>query len=383
MCTWEEVYLKDLCSSVSEKYKGDDNKVILINTSDILNGEFLNSTLVENKNLKGQFKKTFKKNDILYSEIRPNNKRFAYVDFEDTSNYIASTKLMVIRVNDRILPRYLYYFLTSKGILKKLQDLAETRSGTFPQITFSEEVSSLKINLPNKVTQEKIASFINSIDSKIKLNKKINDNLLKISNLLYLNSFPYSIYDNLPKGWRIGNLGEIISIHDSKRIPLSGNQRDSMKNKIYPYYGAASLMDYVENFIFDGKYLLVGEDGTVVDNKGFPILQYVWGKFWVNNHAHILTGKNGFNVESLFILLKHTNVTNIVTGAVQPKISQTNLKSFPIVIPPLEHIEKYNDTILPIFKKIRANSEENEYLVNLREVLLAKLFSAEIDLSNI
>ena len=67
-------------------------------------------------------------------------------------------------------------------------------------------------------------------------------------------------------------------------------------------------MDYVDAYIFDGKYLLLGEDGTVIDDYGYPILQYVWGKFWVNNHAHILTGKNGFNIESLNMLLRHTSV---------------------------------------------------------------------------
>lgn len=71
-------------------------------------------------------------------------------------------------------------------------------------------------------------------------------------------------------------MDEIVEIHDSKRIPLSGTQRAKMKKRIYPYYGAASLMDYIDEYIFDGKYLLLGEDGTVVDDAGYPILQYVW-----------------------------------------------------------------------------------------------------------
>ena len=85
-----------------------------------------------------------------------------------------------------------------------------------------------------------------------------------------------------------------------------------MEKKIYPYYGAASLMDLVDNYIFDGKYLLLGEDGTVVDDAGYPILQYVWGQFWVNNHAHILTGRLGYDVESLYMLFKQTPVKSIV-----------------------------------------------------------------------
>ena len=187
--------------------------------------------------------------------------------------------------------------------------------------------------------------------------------------------------DILPEGWRLGTVSEIIEIHDSKRIPLSGAQRDKMKKKIYPYYGAASLMDYVDEYIFDGKYLLLGEDGTVVDDAGFPILQYVWGQFWVNNHAHILTGKLGYNVESLYMLFKQTPVRSIVTGAVQPKISQVNLKSIPVVIPPTNLIRAFNNQVNEMFALIRNIEVENKSLSTLRDSLLPKLMSGEIDLS--
>lgn len=156
-----------------------------------------------------------------------------------------------------------------------------------------------------------------------------------------------------------------------------------MEKKIYPYYGAASLMDYVDNYIFDGKYLLLGEDGTVVDDKGYPILQYVWGQFWVNNHAHILTGKLGFNVESLMLLFKQTAVKSIVTGAVQPKISQANLRSIPIVIPPESELASFNALIEPLYAQFRLNQEQNIALSSLRDTLLPKLMSGEIDVSDI
>ena len=200
---------------------------------------------------------------------------------------------------------------------------------------------------------------------------------------LFNNYFPYKTNDSLPENWRIGTFGEIIELHDSKRIPLSGQDRDQMQNKIYPYYGAASLMDYVDNYIFDGIYLLLGEDGTVVDNYGMPILQYVWGKFWVNNHAHILTGKNGFSVESLYLLFKQTPIKSIVTGAVQAKISQANLKALSVVIPPENLLKEFNTKVSKLFELIRNNKDENEKLIQLRDTLLPKLMSGEIDVSNV
>ena len=85
-------------------------------------------------------------------------------------------------------------------------------------------------------------------------------------------------------------------------------------------------MDYVDDYLFDGTYILMGEDGTVVTEQGTPVLQYIWGKFWVNNHAHVLKGKDSFSDEYIYLLLSKTNVQNIITGAVQPKINQRNFK---------------------------------------------------------
>ena len=186
----------------------------------------------------------------------------------------------------------------------------------------------------------------------------------------------------IPEGWQVGTLEEIIELHDSRRVPLSGSQREKMK-KIYPYYGAASLMDYVEDYLFDGAYTLLGEDGTVVTDDGMPILQYVWGKFWVNNHAHILTGKKGHSPETLYILLKNTPIKSIVTGAVQPKISQAGLKSVPVIISPDKLTIKFKELIAPLFAKTRDNHEESNRLAALRDTLLPKLMSGEIDVSDV
>lgn len=372
----------EVCSSISDTYREKKNMVTLINTSDVLEGRVLNHERVPNSNLKGQFKKTFQRDDILYSEIRPQNRRFAYVDFSPI-DYIASTKLMVIRAKkDVVSPKYLYYFLKNGSTVAELQLLAETRSGTFPQITFS-EVANLTIPVPSLAVQEVIVQTMQCLEDKIIYNEQINDNLLAQAQTLYKQFFPYGVQDDLPDGWRTGTVGEIIEIHDSKRIPLSGADRSKMEKKIYPYYGAASLMDFVDNYIFDGKYLLLGEDGTVVDDAGYPILQYVWGQFWVNNHAHILTGRLGYDVESLYMLFKQTPVKSIVTGAVQPKISQANLRSVQVVIPPEHNLREYNDLVEPLFSLFRANEEECKTLTALRDTLLPKLMSGEIDVSDV
>lgn len=280
-----------------------------------------------------------------------------------------------LRAKDFVDSCFLYYLLKqSVNILKH-----NTHGSVFDTIT-RETFENISVKLPPLPTQQKIAAILSSLDDKIELNNKINTNLEQQAQALFKNWFvdfePFG--GKMPEGWKEGTVSEIIVLHDSKRIPLSSQQREKMEKK-YPYYGATSLMDYVDNYLFDGIFLLLGEDGTVIDSEGFPILQYVEGKFWVNNHAHILTGKNGFSVEMLYLLFSLTNVKDKVTGAVQQKISQGNLNSITTIIPPEEVCKKFDLLIQPLFAQIRNLKQENDRLSELRDTLLPKLMNGEIE----
>ena len=277
---------------------------------------------------------------------------------------------------------FLYY------LLKYNKDNIENMgSGTTFKEVSGKTMREIIVKVPETIEeQHKIAEILGTIDDKIEVNEKINKNLEQQAKALYKDWFfdfsPFSTDGNLPDGWRLGTVGDIIQLHDSKRVPLSGAERDKMA-KVYPYYGATSLMDYVDNYLFDGVYLLLGEDGTVVDSLGFPILQYVYGKFWVNNHAHIITGKEGFSVEALYLFFNLTNVKSIVTGAVQQKVSQQNLKKVPAIIPSKQALGDFDGIIQPIFAQIRNLRDENTNLAQLRDALLPKLMSGKLDVSNI
>ncbi len=264
-------------------------------------------------------------------------------------------------------PLYLYYLL-------KTIPLAAFGGGSAVPTLNRNHIHPIEIkHCSTLATQQHIAAILGALDDKIELNRRINANLEEQAIALFKEWF----LKNCDVNCRKGHLADVVQIWDALRKPLSGQERDKMQ-KIYPYYGAAALMDYVDDYLFDGIYLLVGEDGTVIDDRGFPVLQYVWGKFWVNNHAHVLTGTNGFSTESLYILLGLTKVKAIVTGAVQPKINQANLKNIPIDIPPVELLKEYEAIIRPIFAKIRSNREENRRLATLRDALLPKLMRGEI-----
>lgn len=323
--------------------------------------------------------------DTIMARITPclENGKTAFVDtLAEGEVAFGSTEFIVMRARDGVSdPQFVYYLATSPTFRNVAIKSMVGSSGR--QRVQQGVLDDLKLTVPPLGEQQEIGAFLAMLDRKIALNDEQNDNLQQQAATLYGKCFPYTVSDDLPTGWRVGTVGEIVEIHDSRRIPLSGAQRAKMEKRIYPYYGAASLMDYVDEFIFDGKYLLLGEDGTVVDDAGYPILQYVWGQFWVNNHAHILTGKLGFNVESLLLLFKRTPVKSIVTGAVQPKISQANLRSIRVVIPPQTELDAFNELIRPLFDQIRQNQDQNKTLASLRDALLPKLMSGEIDVSSI
>ena len=166
-------------------------------------------------------------------------------------------------------------------------------------------------------------------------------------------------------------LENYIKNYDRQRKPLSSRERDSLE-KIYPYYGATEVLDYVDNYLFDGDYLLMGEDGTVADSLGFPIVQRVNEKFWANNHTHILKAKSEIDNNVLELILKNTNVQSIITGAVQPKINQANMNSLKIKIP--NNVNVLMETIAPYFEKRQSLIVTNKKLNELKQLYLKKFF---------
>ncbi|EMS7925344.1 restriction endonuclease subunit S [Campylobacter upsaliensis] len=171
-------------------------------------------------------------------------------------------------------------------------------------------------------------------------------------------------------------LGEVCEILDNLRKPITKSKRTQ---GIYPYYGANGIQDYVNEYIFDGDFLLMGEDGSVINKDNSPVLNWVSGKFWVNNHAHILKEKsNTTNLRFVFFYLQTCDVSSIVRG-VPPKINQQNLKTIQIPLPPLavqneivELLDKFdtltNDLTSGIPAEIEARKKQYEYY---RERLLS------------
>lgn len=384
--------IDEICSTISETYRGKDKKVILINTSDVLEGKILNFEEVENKNLRGQFKKTFKKNDILFSEIRPANKRFAFVNIDDTHNFIASTKLMILRPNlKRVLPEFLYYILSSDYLLSEMQHLAETRSGTFPQITFSSELGPFEIELPDINCQRKIVSILKNIDEKIELNNEINDNLSEQA----LNLYENIIKNNDCKEFDLIDL--LVLLKDGthnppKRIPngvplITGITLE--KGFIsYDKMTYISIEDYKrihKNYQPIENDLVITKIGTV---GKVAILRACDLPICIHCNSALLRFNNSLISQYwAYWLLQSSNFKNEfnkrITNTVQDFVSLGRMEDIKVLLPTSDVIQKYNPIFQYYVETLSSINIENQRLSELRDSLLPKLMSGEIDVDSI
>lgn len=396
---WKEVDICQLCDSVSETYKGNASEVVLINTSDVLDGKCLNHEYVPNKKLKGQFKKTFRKGDILYSEIRPANKRFCFVDFEP-KDYIASTKLMVLRAHEDVDPQYLYQILRSNDTLTQLQMLAESRSGTFPQITYS-ELSNIMVSLPSQKAQKNIVSILSSLDRKIELNNKINADLEEMAQAIFKNWFvdfePFkdgkfvdSELGMIPEGWKVGCLGDMGNIVCGK-TPSKANSN---------YYGGdipfIKIPDMHGNVFVGSSEDRLTELGSLSQIKKLippyslmvsciatvGLVSINTKPSHTNQQINTVIPHNKSALFYLYQYIKNNEELLKNMGRGGTTTLNVNTKSFSnirLLIPSEIALEQFHGIVEGLFKKIEQNLHESRTLSLLRDTLLPRLMSGEIE----
>ena len=386
----------------------------------------------------------FKNGDTLFARITPcleNGKTGKVTNLKDEIIGHGSTEFIVMSAKEPEFDEdYIYYFAR----LPEFREFAQQRMvGTSGRQRVAwQDLADFEFIFPPKEQRKKAAALLNIYDQKIDLNTQINQTLEQIAQALFKSwfvdfdpvrakvqalsdglsleqaelaamqaisgktpeeltalsqahpdryaelaktakAFPCEMVEvdgiEMPKGWEYCSFGDVSECFDSKRIPLSKQQREKRKGNI-PYYGATSVMDYVDEAIFDDIYLLVGEDGSVLKEDGTPFTQYIWGKSWVNNHAHILKGRNGISTEHLMIFIQQTNISAYITGAVQLKLNQKNMNSIPFLKANNKINVFFAEYIESLYEKIRKNLDENKILETARDLLLPRLLNGEIQL---
>ena len=413
--------LGDVCENVSRPFDFSRYKrVVFINTGDVLEGKFLHKEYSEKEGLPGQAKKAIRKDDILFSEIRPINNRYAFVN-EDCDEYVVSTKFMVLRANNEVTPKFLYHYLKSNSTLRNLQREAESRSGTFPQITF-DAISYFSIPVPSKKEQEKITAFIDKIERLIELNQNRNVILEDIAKRLFKSWFiefdpVRAKAERRPTGLSkdISNLFP-DSFEDSELGKIPKNYKVGKLERLAKYLNRGVSPTYVEN---SGVYLVNQKcirNGQIDFNlckqskekssmnerylEKYDILLNSMGVGTLGRVAMFYKFDKKITADALVTIIKGESVgssffiyyflermedylnTISVGSTGQTSLKKEDILDLQMIIPPKNLLDEFGSQLSLFAKKKYLNNQENLILRDLRDTLLPKLISGELKVSD-
>jgi type I restriction enzyme S subunit len=298
--------------------------------------------------------------------------------------------LGLISKSEIVDPKFLAYSLKKFGKYLISYNIQSTQKNLTLEI-----VKNFKIPLPPLPIQQKIVKILDTIQSAVEIQEKIIEKTKELKKSLMAELFNYGApsfrkgrklkkteIGEIPEDWEMVRLGEVIEIFDSKRIPLSEEERQNMKGP-YPYCGANGIIDYINDYIFDGEYVLLAEDGGYWGP--FEESSYIMkGKFWVNNHAHIFRALKDKAINFYFMsILNYLNLNDYIGGATRGKLNQSAMRNIKIPLPPLPEQQEIADILQIIDQKIEIEKKKKELYEELFKTMLNKIMSQEINVEKI
>jgi type I restriction enzyme S subunit len=285
-------------------------------------------------------------------------------------------------------PKFFYYHLQTVDFGKLVQD------GAVPSVNQG-QLQSLPISHPPFLEQQKIAAILTAVDDKLDIVARQIEATQTLKQGLMQTLFskgvgtqdadgrwaPHTEFKEselgaIPVAWRVLSLNDVVETLDKQRVPLKQADRAQRSGK-YPYYGASGIIDWIDGFIFDGDFILLGEDGENVVSRNLPLAFRAKGRIWVNNHAHVFQPKAGFDIEFLVELLESLDYSHLVSGTAQPKITQQALKQLRFAIPPFSEQQKIGSVLSGIERKQAILRGKLSSYQNLKRGLMQKLLTGE------
>jgi type I restriction enzyme S subunit len=395
-------------------------QVVFVNTRDVFEGKFLDQTVSNGNDLPGQAKKALRRNDILLTEIRPGNGRFAYVDF-DPEKYVVSTKFMVIESLGRVLPRFLYHVLTNHTSLDVFQRIAESRSGTFPQITF-DSIAHFLVPVPPKDEQVRIVSLLDSLQQRIDLLRETNTTLEGLAQALFKSwfidfapvrakqqgrdpegmdeasaalfpdSFEESELGLVPRGWNISavyDLAQFINGAAYKAFEPNLERRGLPIIKIVELKSGITAQTAFSDVSMPEKYQI--DTGDILfswsGNPDTSIDTFVWshGKAWLNQHIFRVVPNSPS--ERSFVLLMLKYMKPVFAEIARNKqttglghVTVADLKRLVSVKPNAQILQRWNELVEPLIERAFIVEQQAQTLATLRDTLLPRLISGQLRL---
>lgn len=310
-------------------------------------------------------------NDIIYN---PSNIIYGAIGRNKLRRGVVSPIYAIFKTSE--LPEYVEWLVSNKNFINKSLKYLE---GTVVKLRTlkPDDFLEIEIMLPCKEEQQKIADFLSSVDDVISIIEKEIVNLEEQKKGVMQKIFSQEVRFKTDDGfdypdWEEKKLKDCCNGFDNKRKPVSSNQREAGD---IPYYGANGIQDYVKEYIFDDEYVLLAEDGGHFDEFATrPIAQYINGKAWVNNHAHVLQAKENCLTKYVFFQLVHKDIRKYINGTSRAKLNQEDMWSIKIKVPCLEEQQKIADFLSDFDTAIEKAKEELVCWKEIKKGLLQQLF---------
>ena len=397
------------------------SQVVFVNTGDVLEGRFLHSEMSNVDGLPGQAKKSLRRNDVLLTEIRPGNGRFAFVDF-DPELHVVSTKFMIIETRGRVAPRFLYHVLTNNAALDTFQRIAESRSGTFPQITF-ESIAHFPVPVPPAAEQEELVRFLDALQSRIELLRETNATLEAIAQALFKSwfvdfdpvrakmegrppegmdeataalfpdGFEESELGLVPTGWRAATLADAFEINPKRALK---------KAAIAPYLDMASLATSghcVQPPIsrtagsgakFSNGDTLLARITPCLENGKTAFVDFLkpYEVGWGSTEFIVLRAKASWPDYMGYLLCRHPAFRDYAIQSMsgtsgRQRVQNEVLARYPLVLSGDEIARAFGEILDSVQCRIAANHAMAQTLSTLRDTLLPRLISGQLRLPDI
>ena len=330
--------------------------------------------------------------DILFSTVRPNQKHYGIIE-AGTENLLVSTGFTVVTVDTTIAdPYFIYYYLTQSSVIESLQAIAEQSTSTYPSIKPS-DIEDIELDLPELETQKKIGSTLRMLDRKIALNEEINDNLEQQAQAIYHERFETVSPNDLPSDWRIVTLGEVATISNKSFNPLK-EPEILLEHYSIPAFDEARFPVFeLSTSIKSNKFII--DASCFMISKLNPTTKRVWKPYCLTGNAVCSTefivykAKDQSITDFLYSVIDSGSFSDFmcshVTGSPGSRQSTTpsDTLSYELILPSEDELAEFQSLVSPMYAQMRINAIENDKLKRLRDSLLPKLMSGEIDVSSV
>lgn len=394
---WKKIRLGDACKTNTDTYSPKEKWgfVNYLDTGNITNNTIDSIQFIDltNEKLPSRAKRKVRTDSIIYSTVRPNQHHFGIIKSQP-ENFLVSTGFAVIDVDADVLNAdFLYYLLTQNTLVEALHAIAEQSTSAYPAIKPS-DIENLEIEIPDLAAQKKIAGILNSLDRKIAKNTEINKNLEQQAEAIFkawfLDYIPWN--GSVPDSWIDGKLGDFADIKRGGSPRPIQKYLSNLGLRWLKISDVTSLqtpfvIDIKDHIIEDGlkKTVFLKEGSLVLSNSATPGIPKILDVDSCIHDGWLYFPESKFSREYLYLYFKYIrqHLVNLSNGSIFNNLKTDILKNYPTILPDKETLQRFDAIVVPMFLEMQNRTRESHRLADIRDALLPKLMSGELDISDI